>query len=294
MMGKKARLGIGAATATLAVLAVAGCSGSSGGSGTPTGLGGSGTTGGDSSALTLVADALNKADSAGTVKITGTMTTPGSGTTMSMTAEEEYSPALEMSMTMQVDGQSLSEVLIGEKIYMNYPALSSQLGGKQWAEIDLSKASGSLGSLSSLIDSAKNQNPTTQISALVASGDVSKVGSATVDGQQTTHYSGTLTAAQMANLSAKSGQLSDAQISSLKSLLQSGGVTSETIDVWIASSGLPVEMKYSAKSSSGTVAGDMHMSDWGAPVSVGAPPASEVYDMTSELAGAAASASAAG
>ena len=286
----KARLGIGAATAALAVLALAGCSGS--GSGGTTGLGSNGsTTGGDAAALTLVADSLNKADSAGTVKITGTMTTPGAGGTMTMTAQEQYSPTVAMSMTMQIQGQALSEVLTGDKIYIDYPAMSAALGGKQWAEIDLAKSK-SLGTLSSLIDSAKNQNPTTQISALVASKAVSKVGTETVDGQQTTHYSGTLTESQLANLNNSNGQLSADQVSELKKLLSSGGVTSEKIDVWIASSGLPVEMKYSSKTSAGNVTGDMHLSDWGAKVSVGAPPASEVYDMTSELSGVVASAAA--
>ena len=65
------------------------------------------------------------------------------------------------------------------------------------------------------------------------------------------------------------------------------------MDVWVGSSGLPVEMKYSAKTAQGTSVGDMFMSDWGAPVSVGAPPASEVYNMTNQLNSAEASASAA-
>jgi hypothetical protein len=54
-----------------------------------------------------------------------------------------------------------------------------------------------------------------------------------------------------------------------------------------------VELKFAAKTTAGTSTGDMKLSDWGAPVSVGAPPASEVYDMTSALNGAEASASAA-
>ena len=293
MMGTRARFGIGAAGAALAVAAVAGCSGSGSGNngGGVSGLGG-GTTA-NSSALSLVADAMNKADSAGTVKITGTMTSPAMSTPMTMTAEEQYSPSLEMSMSMQVEGQTMSEVLIGDSIYIDYPALSSELGGKQWAQIDLSKANGSLGSLSSLISSAKNENPTTQISALVASGDVTKVGTATVKGQQTTHYAGTMTTSQMLDSTAQNSHLTAAQLSNLKSLLQTGGVSSETVDVWVSSSGLPVEMSYSSKSTAGTVSGDMFMSDWGAPVTVGAPPASEVYNMTNQLAGAEASASAA-
>ncbi|HET9170551.1 MAG TPA: hypothetical protein VFN97_13995 [Actinospica sp.] len=292
MMGTKARLGIGAAAASLAVLAVAGCSGSGGSSSTgATGVGSG--TGGNSAALSLVADAMNKANSAGTVKVTGTMTMPGSTTPMTMTAEEEYSPSLEMSMTTQINGQSISEILVNDKLYMKYSALSAEMGGKQWGEIDLSSASGAMGSLSSLLSSVRNQNPTTQMSALVASGDVTKVGSATVDGQQATHYSGTLTAGQLATLTGSSGKLTAAQVAQLKSLIQEANVSAVTIDVWISSGGLPIEEKYSEKMSTGTVAGDMHMSDWGAPVSVGAPPASEVYNMTSALTGAQASASAA-
>ena len=292
MNGKKARFGICAACAALAVVAVAGCSGSGSGSGSGgvSGLGG-GTTSG--SALSLVADAMNKADSAGTVKVTGTITAPGLTGSMTMSAEEQYSPSLEMSMSMQVEGQTMSEVLIGDVIYLDYPALSAELGGKQWAEIDLSKTSGTLGSLSSLVSSAKSENPTTQISALVASGEVTKVGTATVSGQQTTHYAGTLTTSQMLDSTAKNSHLTAAQLSNLKSLYQGDGITSETVDVWVGSSGLPVEMKYSAKTAQGTSVGDMFMSDWGAPVSVGAPPASEVYNMTNQLNSAEASASAA-
>jgi hypothetical protein len=289
MKRSKARLGIGAAAASLAVLAAAGCSGS--GSGGTTGQ--STTAAGDPASLTLVADAMNKANSAGTVKVTGTMTTPGSTTPMTMTAEEEYSPSLEMSMTTQLNGQSISEVLIADKLYMKYAGLSAMMGGKPWGEIDLSQATGSLGSLSTLLSSVRDQNPTTQISALVASGDVSKVGTATVDGQQTTHYSGTLTTGQLATISGGSAHLSSAQVAQLKSLLQDAGASSVTIDVWISSSGLPVEEKYAEKLGSGTVTGDMHLSDWGTPVSVGAPPSSEVYNMTSALTGAVASASAA-
>src|SRR6266700_1709152 len=230
MKRSKARFGIGAAAASLAVLAAAGCSGSGGGTTTGTG----GTTGGSSAALSLVADAMNKANSAGTVKITGTITSPSSTTPITMTAQEQYSPQLEMSMTMQLNGQSLNEIMIGDKIYMSYPALASMMGGKQWGEINLTQASGSLGSLSSLVDSAQSENPTTQISALVASGDVTKVGAETVDGQQTTHYSGTLTPGELATV-ANGGHLSAGQISTLKSEMQSAGISSETVDLWVAS-----------------------------------------------------------
>jgi hypothetical protein len=294
MMGNRARFGICAATAALAVVAVAGCSGS-GSSSSASGAGGGGAKAGsgDASAISLVADAMNKADAAGTVKVTGTMTAPGVSTPMTITSEEQYSPSIEMSMSLQVEGQTLSEILVGDVIYLDYPALSAELGGgKQWMEIDLSKAS-SLGSLSTLLDSARNENPTTQIAALIASGDISKVGTETVQGQQTTHYAGTLDASQLLSASNSAAGLTASQLSSLKSEIKSVGMSSVKIDLWVASNGLPVEEKYSEQTSAGAVVGDLYMSDWGSPVSVGAPPASEVTNMTNQLNSAGATASAA-
>ena len=282
MMGKKARLGICAATATLAAVAVAGCSGSGGSGGTNTG-GGTAAGSGDSAAISLVADAMNKADSAGTVKVTGTMTAPGMSSPMTINAEEQYSPSVAMSMSLQIEGRTLSEILVGNVIYMDYPALSAELGsGKQWMEINLAKVT-SLGSLSSLLDSARNDNPTTQIAALVASGSVTKVGTETVQGQQTTHYAGDLDASQLLSAGNTASNLTPSQLSSLKDEIKSAGVSTVKVDLWVASDGLPVEEKYSEKTTAGTVVGDLYMSDWGAPVSVGAPPASEVTDMTSQI-----------
>lgn len=275
------RLGIGAGLAASAVLAMAGCSNSN--------TGGSSTNG---SAMSLVADAMNKADSANTVRIAGTVS--GSGISMTFNGDEQYSPSLEMSLKMQTEGQNISEILLGDTIYMDYPALSSELGGgKQWDELDLSEAGGSLGALSSIMDSARNENPTTQISALLASKQISKVGTETVQGQQTTHYSGTLNANDFLNDSAQTSQLSSSQIASLKSLLQSGKVSSEQVDLWVASNGLPVQVKVAVQSSAaGTMDMTLDMSDWGAPVQVSAPPADETTDITSEVSGALASASA--
>ena len=278
-MRNKLRLGIGAGLAASAVLALAGCSNSGGNSA-------------NGSTMSLVADAMNKADSAGTVKIAGTIS--GSDVSMTLNGDEQYSPSLEMSLNMQTQGQSISEIFLGDKIYMDYPALSSELGGgKQWDEIDLSEAGGSLGALSSIINSARDENPTTQMSALLASKEITKVGTETVQGQQTTHYSGTLNANDFLDDSAQTSQLSSSQISALKSLLQSGQVSSEKVDLWVASSGLPVQVKVAVQTSAaGTTDVTLDMSDWGAPFQVSAPPAGEVADITSEISAAMASASA--
>jgi hypothetical protein len=236
---------------------------------------------------------MNKADAASTVKITGTVTSSATGK-MQISGQEQYSPSVELSMSSQIDGQNISEVLIGDTFYMDYAELSGALGGKQWAELDLSKINGSLGSLSSLVQSAKSYDPVTGIEALIASGKVVKDGTATVNGQQTTRYGGTFTSDELAQLSSTASQLklTPSQEAEVKQLFSAGGLSSESIDVWVASNGLPVEEQTVTKAGSLSVTSVMFMADWGQPVQIGAPPASEVYDMTGQLNSAVAGASA--
>jgi hypothetical protein len=290
-MRNRIRLGIGAGLAASAALTLAGCSNGSGNSASGTGIGTGIGNSANGSAMSLVADAVSKANNAGTVRITGSIS--GSGVSMTLSGDEQYSPSLEMSLDMQSAGQNITEIFLGDKIYMDYPGLSGELGGKKWGEIDLSEAGGSLGALSSIVNSARNENPTTQMSALLASKQITKVGTDTVEGQQTTHYSGTLNASDFLDSTAQTSQLSSAQISALKSVLQSGQVSSEKVDLWVASSGLPVQVTVAVQSSAaGAMTVTMDMSDWGAPVDVSAPPADQVSDITSLVSGAMASATA--
>jgi hypothetical protein len=60
-------------------------------------------------------------------------------------------------------------------------------------------------------------------------------------------------------------------------------VTTETIDLWVASDGLPVRVSVSSNSANGAVKADMHLSDWGKPVTITAPPANQVGDISSML-----------
>ena len=288
MKGSRARAGLRAAAVAAAVAAVAaGCSGGSGAApgATPTAPVPA-PTGTVAETIALVADVMDKADTAGTVRIEGTVSSGTTGT-MTLTGQEQYSPSLEMTMSMQAQGQTMSEVLIGTTFYMDYPALSAEMGGKPWGKIDLSKADGALGSLSALANTARTYNPTTQLQALIATGSVANFGPETVDGQQATHYQGKLYVSQLLG---QAYGLTAAQTQQLRSTMQATGVTYELVDLWVGSNQLPVEVKYVAKSTAGQVSTDMHLSDWGKPVEIGAPPATQVFDMTGPLASAAASA----
>jgi hypothetical protein len=277
---------IAAGGAALALTLASGCTTANGNNSAG---GGSGTNGGNGSAIDLapvaeIQAALTKAANDKTVKVHGTISSPqGSGT---MDAQEQFGDNVQMSMDMGIAGMQISEVLIGDTVYMKIPALSSELGGKPWAKIDLGSI-GSIGaSLQSLVDSAKNTDPAAQLQPLLASGDVKKVGTQTVDGVQATHYAGTVDPATAFDSSQAAKNLTPAQISQLKSMLSTAGVTTEKIDVWVASDGLPVEETISMDTKAGAEKVDLHMSGWGQPVSIAAPPADQVADFSSILGGA--------
>jgi len=284
-----ARLTVGASAALLALLAAAGCTG--GGTPGPHSTAAKGTSG-DPAALSAVAAAMNKADAAGTVTMTGT-TSSGTDGNAALTGQVEFSPASELSMTSRLKDQSLSTIFVGTSVYLNYPSLSAVLGGKPWAKIDLSKAS-ALGALSPIPVSTVTYDPVSSIAALVASGAVTEVGTASVDGQQTTHYRGTLTTSQLSQQSGSATRLTAAQLSALTQTLQQSGTSSETVDLWVGANGLPVEVKSVAQALIGETTSDLHLSEWGQAVKIGVPPSSEVYDMTKQLTSASASASASG
>lgn len=279
------RIGLIAGGAAIGLAAIAGCT-SSGGSGNAGGSanGGSGTT--QLSPAAFIKAALTKASGDKTVRINATMTTGGFSGTLS--GQEQFQP-LALSMTMNMSSMDISEILVGDTIYMKMPQLSSMLGGKTWAKLNLSSL-GSLGSsFQSLLDSAKNSDPTQQLQPLLASGDLHKVGTETVDGVQAEHYSGTVNPATAFDSSLAAQNLTADQIAQLKSFMKASGVSTETIDVWVAANGLPVRETVSSSTSAGAFKMDMHLSDWGAPVSISAPPADQVSDIGSMMGGLGAS-----
>jgi hypothetical protein len=297
----RTRLGVGAAATAAAVLAaVAGCSGGGAAVADPQISGSASPTDGSTfvaspAAIAAVMGVMHKAQAAGTVRIAGYVTSPATGK-MTLAGEERYGSTPEMSMTLQVSGETMSEVLVGSKFYLNYPALSAQMGGKQWGEINLAQdaaALGSLGSLSALAGAVQQYDPVTQIAALIASGNMTEIGPAPVHGQLTQHYHGQLILDDLTwNDAPARGLVGSALVSAIESEMQTSGISRENIDLFYGASGLPVEIAYTMQTAEGDQDSDMVLTGWGKPVQIGAPPADQVFDLTAQIANAEASATA--
>jgi hypothetical protein len=190
--------------------------------------------------------------------------------------------AAELSTTGSVQVEMLSGVM-----YIKVDAAAAQqFGGRDWLKLDfaaLGAASGTAqgASLGSSVNAALTQfSPVQTVRELAGDKGVRSVGKEAVDGVSTTHYTGTVTLAQMA--AAEPG-LTAAQRQTLVEADTKVGLTGESIDVWLNSRALPVEVREQANTPKGELLIDRHFSDYGTPVSVSPPSTSETYDLAAAL-----------
>lgn len=281
---------LGATLAAGSVLAlVAGCGGnaatatSAGTSTSNTGASVAASSGGASASSAPAAPAVALqaalADSSNdkTVTFTGSFTSAqGSG---QMSGQEQFAPQLAMSMSLTTSQTTIDEVWIGSTIYMKDAALTGALGGKAWVSFDLANM-GALGSaMSAETGTLKNANPANLIESMLVADNLADLGSQTVDGVQTTHYSGTVDPATAYDSPLAKKHLTPAQIQQLQSVDSESGSSTEKIDLWLASDGLPVKITIVDTTSAGSTTSTMQFSDWGQPVDISAPPAAEVGTM---------------
>lgn len=169
-----------------------------------------------------------------------------------------------------LDGSGSSPIL-----YLSLPALQSRLQGKTWLKADVGKLAANAGiNLGQLLQTAGNEDPTKALQLLQSVGTVSKVGTATVDGVDTTEYSGTIDVHKAA---AALGQAES-------KLLAGSQVTSIPVDVWIGSDGLVRRMHTTLSASTHgmqTVSDlTLDLGDFGTQVTITPPPADQTLDVT--------------
>ena len=169
-----------------------------------------------------------------------------------------------------LDGSGASPVL-----YLRLPALDQYLNGKTWVKADLASLAQQSGvNLQQLFQEAANQDPTKALQMLQSIGNVTKVGTATIDGVNTTEYSGTIDVKKVAALlgPAESKALDQAKITSIP------------VDVWIGDDGLVRRVHenftYPANGVQTTTDLTVDLSGFGTKVTVTPPPADQTADIS--------------
>lgn len=174
---------------------------------------------------------------------------------------------------------SIKEVVLEQNgdyvLYLELPFLASQIpGGKQWIELDLSKLGKSAGVDLEKLMSGSQFEPSDVLSMLRAEGaTVHKLGTATVDGTATTHYRVTIDPAKALQSKGLTSPLFQGAVSQMKTI---------SAGVWVGKDGLVrrVRFAYSAPKAAAHVAMTMDIYDYGAHVSIAAPPSAQVFDAT--------------
>ncbi|GGV10531.1 putative lipoprotein [Actinomadura cremea] len=215
------------------------------------------------------------------------MSAPDGNVKMAGTMQYQLKPQLAYSMNyseMSVGGQSMGgmqQILVDRTMYMKMPMLSEMAGGKPWMKISLDEIGKQAGlNIDQLMQQSQQMDPVQNMEKLTASKDVREVGKENVNGVETTHYAGTY---QMADAVAELP--AEQQEAARKSIAESG-IESMKFDVWVDGQQLPQKMTMSTPSSAaGAMTMSMTYRDYGKPVQIAAPPASQVTDMAQMMQG---------
>ncbi|MGR4853357.1 LppX_LprAFG lipoprotein [Streptomyces sp. LARHCF252] len=211
-------------------------------------------------------------------------TSPGEGRVKGE-ASMRLKPTIAMSMKVTAPDKGATEAmeirLVDKAMYLGGGAeMAKEMDGKRWMKFDLSgsEAGKELDQMGSSTSQAE-QNPAAESAFLTGAKDVKKVGSEKVDGVETTHYSGTVTLADL-RASLKDAK-ADARKQREKSIKQYEklGVDKLTMDMWIDGDDHTKQFRMKGDAEKGPLDMTITFLDYNKPVDVKAPPAKEVADL---------------
>ncbi len=278
-----------ALAAAAALTSIAACSGSDGSA--DSGDSGTGKAGavGKASPVAALKQVQQKTGGAQSAKVEGT-TEMGSAVSMKQSGVIGWADGLSGALTITYTGGTMGDALkqaggdgsvraryFQDEYYANMGAgMAANTGGKNWIRYsykDLAELGGASGDV--MQDQIQNSTPDQGVKALLASGDVKKVGQEDVRGVSATHYSGTV---DVADLTAKNSDLDAKQLAEFKEQLALAGVTTQTVDIWVDENDLLVKKTERGEMKTGEFNSTLFYSDYGTEVPSDKPAASDTVD----------------
>ena len=265
----------------LATLAVAGCGGGGGAASFDPAASAASTTNAKSA---KVAFDTSIAGQGRTLHMTGSGTVDFQNQAASMTFD--VGDLLRGSGLPASAGERWTIVTEGLVLYMHAPSLAQQVpGGKQWLKLDVEAVAKSqkvdLGQFRQLTQN----DPTQMLTYLRAtSGKIEKVGTESVRGVETTHYRAQVDLDKVADQAP--AKLRKTFRTSIQSLERGLGTHTLPVDVWVDGDNLVRRLQeHLSVAGSGKVDFSVDFYDFGTPVSITPPPASETLDLGKVLGG---------
>ena len=184
----------------------------------------------------------------------------------------------EVTMKLNANGRPIpvDSFVDGDVLYLRSPAFAqATTQDKQWIKINLATLGSSQGNtdLSGILDASPT--PANALAYLQGSSTVDKVGSESVGGVDTTHYS------VSANLDRAAKQASGSTKDALQGVISQSGVKTLPVDVWVDENGYIRKVSYDEHAGRRQAAKvTMELHDFGKPVPITAPPSNSVVDLT--------------
>ncbi|MER6943637.1 LppX_LprAFG lipoprotein [Nonomuraea sp. NPDC000554] len=162
-------------------------------------------------------------------------------------------------------------VLQGDTVYVKVEALKEMLGAtKPWIKVPLTDV-GAPGEVKQSLDQIQQFDLANVTKLVTASQDVKAAGNETVDGTDTTHYSGTFPVdAAVQLLPANEQEQAKSNLAELKDV---------KFDIWVGSDGLPRKLALNGAKEGATLDATMLFKGFNEPVNIQTPPADQVGDL---------------
>ncbi|MEN9593574.1 MAG: hypothetical protein RLY23_57 [Actinomycetota bacterium] len=225
-------------------------------------------------AVQLISSSVDTASQVGTMRVAGifSITMSGKASKFDLDGGVDFknnSTSLKTSLAdLGIPGLESSKVeirLVGETAYIRVGDLiggvgSALLGGKEWIFMDLSALGG---------DSPAGANPANLLAMLRGIADVEEVGTESIRGNQTTHYTGRI------NMSKAIGAAPSADKKQVSSVFEN--LSNEfPVDVWVDEQGRTVKLSTNGGGSENNFSFSLEFFDFGAELDISAPPSSDV------------------
>jgi hypothetical protein len=173
--------------------------------------------------------------------------------------------AMDITENLPSGGGALRLIIVDGKTYVKLPASLKAGSTKPYVLVTPNSKNATVRSLASSLDSALSSASIGSVGAFItAAKTVKPVGSATVAGVKTTHYSVVVDVAKLpADLPGKDA-------------LKASGLATLPIELYIDDQGRPIRVTENFKVSGQQVSTVVTVSDYNKPVTITAPPASQV------------------
>ena len=230
-----------------------------------------------------VAKAAKNADDITSLHYRMTGTYPEQGR-IKAEASMRMKPTIAMSMKMTAldrgaDG-SMEMRLVDKAMYIGGNAeMAKEMDGKAWMKFDMSALSdGELGAGAAGAGQAE-QNPAAESTFLTGAKNVKKVGTETVEGVKTTHYTGTVTLDTLRDAFKNEDKVTRDRREKSVQQYEKLGVDKLVMDMWIDGEDHTKQFRMKGDADKGPLDMTITFLDLNKPVNVTAPPAKDTVDL---------------